>query len=131
MNAEVRQYGKSSEEPIVEWNRLPRKPSKHNPKPFTITSFRPKVFQALGKPNPTTGVIKYVPMNRFRVLTRKGVLPLAGQSPVPAMIDSIMLIPAGSDSADAPNIRAMASLHIGALTQQPAGIGDTLVSGIM
>jgi hypothetical protein len=99
--------------------------------PFTITSFRPKVFQALGKPNPTTGVIKYVPMNRFRVLTRKGVLPLAGQSPVPAMIDSIMLIPAGSDSADAPNIRAMASLHIGALTQQPAGIGDTLVSGIM
>jgi hypothetical protein len=99
--------------------------------PFTITSFRPKVFQSLGKPNPTTGVIKYVPMNRFRILTRKGVLPLAGQSPVPAMMDTICSIPAGSDSADSPNLRAMASLHIGALTQQPAGIGDTLVTGIM
>lgn len=99
--------------------------------PFTITSFRPKVFQALGKPNPTTGVIKYVPMNRFRVLTRKGVLPLAGQSAVPAMADVVMSVPAGADSADAPNLRAMLSLAFGALSQQSAGIGDTIVSGIM
>lgn len=99
--------------------------------PFTITSFRPKVFQALGKPNPTTGVIKYVPMNRFRVLTRKGVLPLAGQAAVPAMIDSIFSIPAGSDTADSANLRAAMSLHFGALSQQSAGIGDTIVTGIM
>lgn len=99
--------------------------------PFTLTSFRPKVFQSLGKPNPTTGVIKYVPMNRFRVLTRKGVLPLAGQAPVPAMADTIMSVPAGSDSADSPNLRAMLSLHFGAVGQQSAGIGDTIVTGIM
>lgn len=99
--------------------------------PFTITSFRPKVFQALGKPNPTTGVIKYVPMNRFRVLVRKGVYPLSGQASVPAMIDTIMSIPAGSDVADAVNLRAALSLHIGALTQQSVGIGDTVVTGIM
>lgn len=99
--------------------------------PFTITSFRPKVFQALGKPNPTTGVIKYVPMNRFRVLTRKGVLPLAGQASVPAMIDTIFSVPAGSDTADSANLRAAMSLHFGALSQQSAGIGDTIVTGIM
>lgn len=99
--------------------------------PFTITSFRPKVFQALGKPNPTTGVIKYVPMNRFRILTRKGVLPLAGQASVPAMIDTIMSIPAGADTADPSNLRAALSLHFGALNQQSAGIGDTVVTGIM
>lgn len=99
--------------------------------PFTLTSFRPKVFQALGKPNPTTGVIKYVPMNRFRVLTRKGVLPLAGQAAVTAMTDTIISVPAGSDTADAPNLRAMLSLHIGGLSQQSAGIGDTAVSGVM
>lgn len=99
--------------------------------PFTITSFRPKVFQNLGKPNPTTGVIKYVPMNRFRVLARKGVLPLAGQASVPAMMDTVISVPAGSDTADASNLRAMVSLHIGALTQQPAGIGDTVVTGIL
>jgi hypothetical protein len=99
--------------------------------PFTVTSFRPKVFQQLGKPNPTTGVIKYVPMNQFRLLTRKGVLPLAGQAYVPAMIDTIIKIPAGADTADAPNLRAMLSLHIGALSQQSAGVGDTVVTGIM
>lgn len=99
--------------------------------PFTITSFRPKVFQALGKPNPVTGVIKYVPMNRYRVLTRKGVLPLAGQASVPSMIDTIFSIPAGSDTADSANLRAALSLHFGALSQQSAGIGDTVVTGIM
>lgn len=99
--------------------------------PFTLTSFRPKVFQALGKPNPTTGVIKYVPSNRYRILTRKGVIPLAGQSVVPAMADTVISVPAGSDTADAPNLRAMLSLHFGALSQQSAGIGDTAVTGIM
>lgn len=47
--------------------------------PFTITFFRPKVFRFLGKPNPTTGLIKDVPRNSFKLITRKGVLPLAGQ----------------------------------------------------
>lgn len=99
--------------------------------PFTITTFRPKVFQALGKPNPTTGVIKYVPFNRFRSLVRKGVLPLAGQSAVPALADMVISVPAGSDSADPSNLRAMMSLAIGALNQQSAGVGDTIISGIM
>jgi len=99
--------------------------------PFTLTSFRPKVFQALGKANPTTGVIKYVPMNRYRILTRKGALPLAGQAYAVAMMDTIMSVPAGADTADTPNLRAMCSLHIGALSQQSAGIGDTLVTGVM
>lgn len=99
--------------------------------PFTTTSFRPKVFQQLGKPNPTTGVIKYIPMNRFRQLTRKGVLPLAGQPYVVCTFDTVMSIPAGSDTADAPNVRAAASLHFGGLLQASAGWGDTLITGIM
>lgn len=99
--------------------------------PFTITVFRPKVFQVLGKPNPVTNVIKYVPMNRFRVLTRKGTIPLAGQASVVSMADTVVSVAAGADSADAPNIRALNSAHIGALYQQSAGIGDTCVSGIL
>jgi len=99
--------------------------------PFTLTSMRPKVFQPLGKANPTTGVVKYVPQNRFRVLVRKGAIPLAGQATAIASMDCIMSIPAGSDTADAPSLRAMLSLGIGALSQQSAGIGDTLVTGIM
>lgn len=99
--------------------------------PFTITVFRPKVFQALGKANPITNVIKYVPMNRFRVLTRKGCLPLAGQAYVVGMVDTVVSVPAGADVADAPSVRAMNGLHIGALSQQSAGIGDTCVTGIL
>ncbi|DAD52805.1 TPA_asm: coat protein [ssRNA phage SRR7976356_3] len=99
--------------------------------PFTITSFRPKNFAALGKPNPVTGVIKYVPYNKFRLLTRKGVYPLSGQPITVFMIDTLFQVPAGADTADPANLRAALSLHIGAIVQQSAGIGDTIVTGIM
>lgn len=99
--------------------------------PFTVTVFRPKNFMALGKPNPTTGVIKYVPFNKFRVLTRKGAIPLAGQPSSVFMADTVMQEPAGADTADSANIRAALSLHFGVLSQQSAGIGDTLITGIL
>lgn len=99
--------------------------------PFTLTFFRPKVFRSLGKPNPVTGVIKEVPRNTFKLISRKGVLPLAGQPYATMQVTTVIEVPAGSDVADAPNIRAALSAHIGALTQQTAGIGDTSVSGVV
>lgn len=99
--------------------------------PFTVTATRPKVFRVLGKANPVTGLIKEVPTNTYTVLTRKGVLPLAGQPYVNCMIKTSISIPAGSDVADPSNLRAALSAHIGALSQQSAGIGDTAVSGII
>lgn len=99
--------------------------------PFTITVFRPKTFAQLGKPNPVTGVVKYVPNNQWRVLVRKGVIPLAGQAVTPAYFDGKMSVPAGSDTADAVNLRAMLSCAFGALVQQSAGLGDSLVTGTM
>lgn len=99
--------------------------------PFTCTVFRPKAFAQLGKPNPTTGVVKYVPMNQWRVLIRKGVVPLTGQSIVPGNVDIRMSIPAGSDTADSVNLRAMLSFAFGVVSQQSAGIGDSVVTGTM
>jgi hypothetical protein len=99
--------------------------------PFTLTFFRPKVFRFLGKPNPTTGLIKDVPRNTFKLITRKGVTPLAGQPFSNMQITTIIDLPAGSDTADAPNVRAALSAHFGALSQQSAGVGDTAVSGIV
>jgi hypothetical protein len=99
--------------------------------PFTLTFVRPKVFRQLGKPNPTTGLIKDVPRNTFKLITRKGVLPLAGQPFTNMQITTIIDVPAGSDTADAANIRAALSAHIGALSQQSSGAGDTAVSGII
>lgn len=99
--------------------------------PFTITAIRAKVFKFLGKPNPTTGLVKDVPRNVTKVLSRKGVLPLAGQPFATMLISTSIEVPAGSDTADAANVRAALSAHIGALSQQSAGIGDTSVSGII
>lgn len=99
--------------------------------PFTITAWRPKTFMVLGKPHPVTGLLPQVPMNQYKVVTRKGVLPLAGQPFATAIIETVIKVPAGSDVADPTNLRAALSAHLGAVAQQSAGIGDTAVSGVL
>lgn len=99
-------------------------------RPFTIAYFRPKVYRVLGKPNPVTGLLSNVPMNHHKVIVRKGLLPLAGQPSVVGSVNIDMSIPAGSDTADPANIRAMISAAIGTLNSISAGIGDTLVTGV-
>lgn len=99
--------------------------------PFTVTVFRPKTYKVLGKTNPVTGLLPSVPTNSHKLITRKGVVPLAGQPFSVARITTIVDLPAGSETADSANVRALYSAHIGALNQQSAGWGDTGVSGIM
>lgn len=99
--------------------------------PFTITFWKPKISKILGMPNPVTGVISNVPNNTYKFIVRKGVTPLAGQAARVAVFTLQMDVPAGSDTADAEDIRAALSLLFGAASQQSAGIGDTLTSGIM
>jgi len=99
--------------------------------PFTVMVSRPKVLRGLGKANPITGVVKDIPINVYKIVVRKGVLPLAGQPYTPALIRVEFGVPAGSDTADASNLRAAASLAVGAINQLSAGIGDTLVNGLI
>jgi hypothetical protein len=99
--------------------------------PFTLAFWRPKILKILGVVDPVTGQLKSVPVNTYKVITRKGVTPLAGQSVRTMVVNSTIDIPAGSDLADAPNVRAALSLHIGALSQVSAGLGDTTVTGIL
>jgi hypothetical protein len=99
--------------------------------PFTITHTRPKVVRSLGKPNPTTGLIANVPRNTFKVIVRKGTTPAVNQ-PYQTMLGTVSLdVPAGADTYDAPNVRALCSLLAGALWQVASGQGDTLVSNII
>lgn len=100
-------------------------------RPFTITIVRPKTFRLLGQPNPVTGVVSNVQMNRWKFITRKGVTPLSGQSSKTALITTTIEVPAGSDSADADNLRAALSAHIGALNNQSANLGNSLESGVI
>jgi hypothetical protein len=99
--------------------------------PFTQSMFRPKVLKTLAPVNPVTGVLRSVPMNDYKVITRKGVLPLAGQSYKTALIKTELAIPAGSDLADPLSLRAAISAHIGLLWQIADGIGSTTLTGTL
>lgn len=99
--------------------------------PFSIAMFRPKVFQTLQPVDPVTGVLKKVGYNTYKVITRKGVLPLAGQAYKNALITTVIELPAGSDTADPANIRAALSAHFGVVAQQTSGIGDTVIQGVL
>jgi len=97
--------------------------------PFTLSMFRPKVLKTLAPVNPVTGVLRNVPFNTYKVITRKGVLPLAGQSYKTSVINTSLEIPAGSDLADPANLKAAISIHIGALQQMSAEIGTSTLTG--
>lgn len=99
--------------------------------PFTVSAFRPKNPQVLSPIDPVTGVLRRIPFNTYKVLTRKGVLPLAGQAQKTMVITTMIEVPAGADLADPLSVRAALSAHIGALSQASAGVGDTSVQGIL
>jgi hypothetical protein len=100
-------------------------------KPFTITLSRPQVLKSLSVVDPVTGVLRSVPRNSYKSIARKGVTPLAGQSPVVLNATLTIDVPAGADLADAANIRAAMSLIIGSLNSISASIGDTLITGVI
>lgn len=100
-------------------------------RPFTITFSRPANFKTLPSVNPVTGVLPRVPMNEWTLLTRKGVTPLTGQAPVIMTIRTTISVPAGADTADAPNVRAALSLHAGVLWEQSNEIDTSLTTGVL
>lgn len=99
--------------------------------PFTINATRPGTLKVVGTPNPVTGVVSNIPFNTYKQITRKGVTPLAGQPFKVMNITTVIDVPAGADTADAPNVRAGLSAHIGGLWQQSAGFGDLLLNGVL
>lgn len=98
--------------------------------PFTYTYSRPKTFKSL-PPIGTNQQYANVPNNLHTQLIRKGVSIAANQLPRIATCRIEVSIPAGADTYDAPNVRALLSMAIGSLTQLSAGIGDTTISGVM
>lgn len=99
--------------------------------PFTHAMFRPKSFKALQPVNPVTGVLRSVPSNTYTVVTRKGVVPLAGQAFKNMVIRTTIECPAGADTADPVSVSAALSAHFGVVSQASAGIGDTVKNGVL
>lgn len=99
--------------------------------PFTVTFSRPSVLRVLGQPSLSTGIIGNVPSNVYKAMGRKGLLPLAGQPLKVGSCTITLEIPAGADTADPANIRALISATVGALVQQCAGFGDMAIQGVL
>lgn len=100
-------------------------------KPFSFSFFRPAQLRTLPQANPVTGVIKNVPLNSYKLITRKGVLPAANQTAMVARITTIIDVPAGSDTYEPEDLRAMISAHFGVGSNQASGIADTIISGVI
>lgn len=99
--------------------------------PFTCSFYRPAQLKVLPPANPVTGIRKNIPMNTYKCITRKGVLPSSTSSPIPARITSVIEIPAGADTYSEAEIKAMLSMHIGVLTAQSSGIAETVRTGVL
>lgn len=99
-------------------------------RPFTITLSKPPVLRGAPAVNQVTGLLGSVPRNTYKIIGRKGVTVVSGQAPQVMNVTVTIDVPAGADSADAANVRALLSLVIGSMNQVSAGIGDTCVTGI-
>lgn len=100
-------------------------------KPFTVSFFRPVALKVLPAANPTTGIIKNIPVNTYKMHTRKGVNPSANQSAMVARITTTIEVPAGSDTFEPEDLRAMISAHFGVGWAQASGIADTVITGVL
>jgi len=100
-------------------------------RPFTITLSRPPVLRGVPAVNQVTGLLGIVPRNAYKILVRKGVTSVTNQASQTAQAYVTIEVPAGSDSTDPANVRAMISLLIGSLNSISASIGDTSVTGVI
>lgn len=99
--------------------------------PFTTTIWRPAQIKQIGKVNPVSGVLPTPPRNVYKYVTRKGVLPLAGQAYQTMVVTTSIEMVAGSALADPANVRAALSMHLGCLAQQSSAIGDSCIQAII
>lgn len=98
--------------------------------PFTLLFTRPKQIRTLQALN-GNGALPSVPRNVYTLSVRKGVIPLAGQPAVPALVKLEIQVPAGADAADKANMLAALSLMAGVLWEQSNEIGDSIIAGTL
>lgn len=101
-------------------------------KPFMVTVVKPKVPKALAAINNANGVrMGTIPKNTYWVIVRKGVDSSVNDTNQVAVCRLQIDVPAGADSYDPANVRAMLSLLIGVLNEESADLGDTVITGTL
>jgi hypothetical protein len=100
-------------------------------KPFTTTFFRPPILRTLPQANPVTGIIRNIPLNVYKLVTRKGAAPAANQSIMVNKITTILECYAGVDTYEPEEVRALISCHFGVGWEQASGISVTVLTGVL
>lgn len=100
--------------------------------PFTVTFKRPSILKTvtLAFLNGVTGQYSRVPSNEYSMIVRKAAQVALNQWFINEFRIS-MKIAAGTETYDAPNVKAGLSMAIGSANTNSAGIGDTLTTGIV
>lgn len=97
--------------------------------PFTMTAWRPRLLKTLAFFSSLTGFKGKVGANEYRVLVRKGMLPISGAPFETGSIDVYIRVPTGSEVNDTPNLAAMFSCAGGLLMNAANGLLDTAKTG--
>lgn len=98
--------------------------------PFTVTVRRPKSLRTIGRPN-IAGVITNIGRNTFTRLIRKGVTPALNQNVQIAIDRREWEIPAGSETYDSVNVKALISFSNGYDKANTQGVVDTLSTALV
>lgn len=98
--------------------------------PFTCTLFKPQPLKGLPAANPLTGLRGAVPMNQWKLIIRKGGDAAAGVPGI-AVARLTIDVPAGMESYDPDEIRALCSFIGGLLNSNANGLADSIVTGVV
>jgi hypothetical protein len=99
-------------------------------KPFTATFYRPAAIKPIPSPNPVSGFRGTIPNNQYKLIIRKGGYA-ASDVPVTAIVRLTIDVPAGMDTYNPDEIRAMVSFLVGLLNEESADLADTLLTGVL
>lgn len=99
-------------------------------RPWTYTFSRPANIRQLNAVD-QNNVLRSVPMNVYTSLLRKGLTVLSGQPSKTGSIRTEYTIPAGADTADVANIKAMFSCWAGGQTQAINNLVNLATTGVM
>lgn len=99
-------------------------------RPFTATFYRPQSIRSLPAPNPVSGLRGSIPNNQYKLVVRKGGYA-AADVPCTAVARLTIDVPAGMDSYNADELKALVSYLTGLLTEECNDLADTLVTGVL
>jgi hypothetical protein len=99
-------------------------------KPFSATFYKPAQVKTLPAANPITGLRGAVPNNQYKLIIRKGGYASA-DVPVTAICRLTIDVPAGMDSYNPDELKAMVSFLVGILNEESNDLAETLLTGVV